>query len=134
MRIENVNNTNFGARVVLKAPYSDMLGHSPLKKMHDELSKSGTNNVYELGKSTFSNPQRTAGKHEVLLNGEKFGEINQSPADGTFGLVKNFLKKSLDKENSILPQINKEVAWKLEAVREFIKASGLSVENVKKWL
>ena len=134
MKIENINNTNFGARVVLKTPYNDMLGHAPLKKMHEELSKSGTNNVYELGKATFTNPQKTAGKHEVLLNGEKFGEINQSPADGTFGLVKNFLKKSLDKENSILPQINKEVAVKLESVREFINGTGLAIENVKKWL
>lgn len=134
MKTNNINSTNFGARIQLKNQYKDVLGHGPLKSLHKELTQSGTNNLYELGKATFTNPQKTAGKHDLLLNGEKIDEIIQTPADGTFGLIKNFLQKSLDKELSILPEINKEVAEKLEKVKEFIKTTGLSIENVKKWL
>lgn len=134
MRIENTNNANFGANVILKNQYKDMLGHAPLKKLHNNLLNSKTNNVYELGKATFINTLKNAGKHEILLNGEKFDEVIQTPQDGTFGLVKSFLQKCIEKENSILPQINKEVANKLESIKEFIKSTGLSIENVKNWL
>lgn len=134
MRVNNNDNRSFGAQVVLKNKYKDMLGHAPLKKMHEKLVKSGTSNVYEMGKSSFTNSIKTAGKHDLLLNGENFDELVQLPSDGTFGLVKNFLQKCLDKEISILPQINNEVAEKLESIRNFIKNTGLAVENVKKWL
>lgn len=134
MRVESLNGTNFGARVVLKNQYKDMLGHAPLKSLHNTLLNSKTNNVYELGKSTFTNPQKTSGKHEILLNGEKFDEVVQSSQDGTFGLVKNFLQKCVEKENSILPQISEEVATKLDSIRAFIKDTGLAIENVKNWL
>ena len=134
MRVESLNSTNFGARVVLKNQYKDMLGHAPLKNIHNELINSKTNNVYEFGKSTFTNPQKTSGKHEILLNGEKFDEVVQTPQDGKFGLVKNFLQKCVEKENSLLPQISEEVATKLDSIRAFIKDTGLAIENVKSWL
>ncbi len=128
------SNVNFGARVKVANNYKDMLNFGPLKQLNKQLENSGTENLYELGKATFTNPQRTAGRHEMLLNGQKFDELTQLPQEGTFGLMQNFLKKCLDKENEIVSQINPEISSKLESVREFVKNIGLSVENVKKWL
>lgn len=132
--INTQNSPNYGAKVKVDFRYKEMLAYSPLKAMTQKLEKSGTENVYELGKATFTNPQRTAGKHEVLLNGQKMDEVVQSPADGTFGLMKNFLQKCIDKENEIVAKINPEISEKLEKVRGFVKELGLSIENTKQWL
>lgn len=135
MRVINVNNgQNFGATVKVGNQYKDMLNYGLIKNLHNQLKNSGTNNVYEMGKSTFSNPQKTNGKHELLLNGEKFDELVQSPSEGTFGLLQNFLKKCLDKETALLPEQNPEIAAKLDKIREVIKETGLALENVKTWL
>lgn len=135
MRINNVNNQqNFGASVKVNNQFKDMLKFGPLKNLNNQLKNSGTNNVYELGKATYTNPQKTNGKHEILLNGEKIDDVVQNSSDGTFSLMKSFLEKCVEKENSLLPKFNEEIAAKLDKVKATIKETGLSIENVKKWL
>ena len=126
------NSTNFGAQVRLNAPYKDMLMYAPIKTIHEQLKKSGSSNVYELGKTSYNQVSK-AGKSELLLNGEKFGEQAFSPSEGMFGFVQNFLKQCLEKETALMADAP-AVSEKLEKVREFIGGLGLSVENVKKWL
>ena len=136
MRIDtlNVGCANFGAKVKIPSNCKDIVPFSPLKELKSQLEKSGTENLYELGESTYTNPQRTAGRHEILLNGLKVDELVQNPADGTFGLMKNYLQKCIDKENQIVAQINPEISSKLAQIKDFIKTLGLSVEDAKKWL
>ena len=137
MRVEPVNTpktANFGAKVNLDFRYRDMAKLGPLKELSQKLEKSGTQNVYEFGKSIYTNPNKTAGKHDILLNGEKFDEVVQVPSGGTFELVKNFLQKCCDKEQELMGKLNPEISSKLDKIREFIKGLGLSVEDAKKWL
>ena len=134
MRVSAIKNqnTNFGAQVKVGYPYKDLLSFAPLKGMHEQLKKSGTENVYEIGKTVYSQNSKL-GKNELLLNGEKFAEQRINPADGAFGFMKKFLQKCLDKETTIMAE-TPVVSEKLDKIRALIKDMGLSVENVKKWL
>ena len=51
-----------------------------------------------------------------------------------FSAQVNFLQKCCDIEDSLLAEINPEISSKLEKIRNFIKDTGLSIENAKKWL
>ena len=128
----NFSQPNFGARVKIKPEMKNVTEFGPLKDMKAKLENSGTANVYELGKYTTIDKRN--GVHEVLLNGVKFDEVTHKDSDGYFGVAKKFLQKSLDKEDSILAEINPEILSKLNKIREFIKNTGITIENAKKWL
>lgn len=132
MKINTTNNISFGASIKVNNQLKEMMQFGPLKQIKKELEQSGTHNVYELGK--YIPNDKLQGSHEVLLNGEKFGELPHKTKEGLFTLAKNFLKNCAEKENSILADINPEINSKLNKIRDFIKESGLSLENVKKWL
>ena len=132
MRVNTISKTNFGASIKIDNKYSEMIKYSPLKQMKNSLEKSGTHNVYELG--SYKQFYKKSGSHDLFLNGTKFDEISTSVSDGYFGTAKKFLQKSLDKENSILAEINPEISDKLNKIRDYVKNTGLSIENVKKWL
>ena len=128
----NVNSRTFGAQIKVDNKLKEMMQFYPLKEMKNNLEASGTHNVYELGK--YSATDKLNGTYDVLLNGDKFGEISHKTKEGLFTTAKNFLQKSLEKENSILAEINPQIGSKLNKIRQFVKETGLDVENVKKWL
>lgn len=134
MRVDfnSTNTRTFGAQIKVNNNLKEMMNFEPLKEMKTNLESSGTHNVYELGK--YSAKDKLNGVYDVLVNGDKFGEITHSSRDGLFTTAKNFLQKSLDKENSILADVNPEISAKLTKIREFIKTTGLEIRNVKNWL
>ena len=97
----NQSQVNFNAKANLKYPYVDMLNFAPIKSLDMQLRKSPTNNIYEIGKTTYSNGTKKLCKHAVLLNGEKFADVVQKKTDGVFGFVKKFMEKCVEKENMI---------------------------------
>ena len=134
MRInfDSTNTRTFGAQVKVSNNLKEMMQFSSLKQMKKTLESSGTSNVYEMGKYTPAD--KLNGSYDVLLNGDKFGEIPHKTSEGLYTTAKKFLQTSLEKENSILAEISPDISTKLNSIREFIKNSGLDANNVKKWL
>ena len=135
MRINSIDNGNkntFQANIKLDSKLNEMTKYGSLKEMKNAILKSETNNIYELG--AYKAHDKVSGSYDILMNSNKIDEIPTKSSDGYFGVVKKFLQKSLDKENSILAEINPEISNKLNQIREFVKSTGLTTENVKKWL
>lgn len=106
MRINSINNGNkntFQASIKLDSKLNEMTKYGSLKDMKNAIQNSQTHNVYELG--AYKAHDKLYGAYDVLLNGNKIDEIPSKSSDGYLGLLKKFLQKSLDKENSILVKI-----------------------------
>ena len=132
MKVNAVNNTNFKAGIKLEDDHLYKFRGWQLewsfRKELEELKNSPTNNLY--GIRPLPEDKEMC---EVLLNGEPFCKEKLNPP--SYPVFKNFLGIILEKEKSIVAGMKgTDLHTKLESIRGFIKKTGVSLEDAKRYL
>ena len=132
MKVNAVNITNFKAGIKLENEHLHKFRGWQLewsfKKELEELKNSPTNNLYGI-RPLVEDKEMC----EVLLNGEPFCEEKLNPP--SYPVFKNFFGIIIEKEKSIVAGMKgTDLHMKLESIRGFIKKTGVSLEDAKRYL
>lgn len=132
MKVNSVNNTNFKAGIKLENEHLHKFRGWQLewsfKKELEELKNSPTNNLYGI-RPLVEDKEMC----EVLLNDEPFCKEKLNPP--SYPVFKNFFGIILEKEKSIVAGMKgTDLHTKLESIRGFIKKTGVSLEDAKRYL
>ena len=132
MKVNAVNNTNFKAGIKLENEhlykFRGWQCEWSFRKELEELKNSPTNNLYGI-RPLVEDKEMC----EVLLNGEPFCKEKLNPP--SYSVFKNFFGIILEKEKSIVAGMKgADLHTKLESIRGFIKKTGVSLEDAKRYL
>ena len=134
MKVNTVNNTNFKANVKLENEYLYMYrrlcNHNWFRDELKALEESPTNNLYGIKSVSGDKNEKIC---DVLLNGESFCKAELNPPN--YPTLKKFFGIILEKEKSIVAGMKgTDLHTKLESIRSFIKKTGVSLEDAKRYL
>ena len=132
MKVNPISNTNFKAGIKLENKhlyeYRGWGMDWKFRKELEELKNSPTNNTYGIRPIVEEKEMC-----EVLLNGEPFCKEKLNPP--SYPVFKNFFGIILEKEKSIVASMKgTDLHTKLESIRGFIKKTGVSLEDAKRYL
>jgi hypothetical protein len=132
MKVNPNSNTNFKAGIKLENKhlyeYRGWGMDWQFRKELEDLKNSPTNNTYGIRPIV-----EEKGMCEVLLNGEPFCKEELNPP--SYPVFKKFFGIILEKEKSIVASMKgTDLHTKLESIRGFIKKTGVSLEDAKRYL
>ena len=132
MRVNPISNATFKADIKLENEhlykYRGWEMDLKFRNELEELKSSPTNNIYGIRPIVEEKEMC-----EVLLNGEPFCKEELNPP--CYPVFKKFFGIILEKEKSIVAGMKgTDLHTKLESIRGFIKKTGVSLEDAKRYL